>query len=576
MEKRWLVKTKPSPEKINDLAQKLKIEPVLATILIQRGIETFEDAQDFFRPDLKKLHNPFLMKNMDVAVNRLEKAIETKEKVLLFGDYDVDGTTSVALMYNVLKNHIENLDFYIPDRYAEGYGISFQGIDYAKEKGITLIIALDCGIKAHEKVNYANNLGIDFIICDHHEPGETVPDAIVLDQKQHDCNYPYKELSGCGVGFKLLQAFYQKNDWDQTLLFQNLDLLAMSIAADIVPITGENRILAFYGLEIINKRPRKGVLELLFQAKKELPLTLTNVVFVLAPRINAAGRIHEGKKAVQLLISEDVNELRTLAISIESDNKERRNLDEIITKEALEMISENNAFLDRETTVVFHESWHKGVIGIVASRLIENHYKPTIVLTKSNGKITGSARSIKGLNIHDALEKCDMFLEQFGGHAFAAGMTLDPSQLNDFSERFETVVQTLLPNSALVPEQTIDYDLNFQEIFTPGENRFEVPKFKRILNQLEPHGPQNMKPIFVTRNVFVEDVRVLKDLHLKLVLSQEDGSGIEIPAIGFNLVDKLDLVTSQDPIDILYTLETNIWNNKESLQLNIKDIRSTI
>lgn len=576
MEKRWLVKTKPSPEKINDLAQKLKIEPVLATILIQRGIETFEDAQDFFRPDLKKLHDPFLMKNMDVAVNRLEKAIETKEKVLLFGDYDVDGTTSVALMYNVLKNHIENLDFYIPDRYAEGYGISFQGIDYAKEKGMTLIIALDCGIKAHEKVNYANSLGIDFIICDHHEPGETVPDAIVLDQKQHDCNYPYKELSGCGVGFKLLQAFYQKNDWDQTLLFQNLDLLAMSIAADIVPITGENRILAFYGLEIINKRPRKGVLELLFQAKKELPLTLTNVVFVLAPRINAAGRIHEGKKAVQLLISEDVNELRTLAISIESDNKERRNLDEIITKEALEMIAENNDFLERKTTVVFHESWHKGVIGIVASRLIENHYKPTIVLTESNGKITGSARSIKGLNIHDALEKCDMFLEQFGGHAFAAGMTLDPSQLNDFSERFETVVQTLLPNSALVPEQTIDYDLNFQEIFTPGENRFEVPKFKRILNQLEPHGPQNMKPIFVTRNVFVEDVRVLKDLHLKLILSQEDGSGIEIPAIGFNLVDKLDLVTSQDPIDILYTIETNIWNNKESLQLNIKDIRSTI
>lgn len=576
MEKRWLVKTKPSSEKITHLAQKLNVEEVLACILIQRGIETLEEAQDFFRPDLKKLHNPFLMKNMDVAVARLEKAIETNEKVLLFGDYDVDGTTSVALMYKVLINHIKNLDFYIPDRYAEGYGISFQGIDYAKEKGMTLIIALDCGIKAHEKVNYAKELGIDFIICDHHEPGETVPKAIILDQKQVDCNYPYKELSGCGVGFKLLQAFYEKNDWDKNILFQNLDLLALSIAADIVPITGENRILAYYGLEIMNKRPRKGILELLFQAKKELPLNLTNVVFILAPRINAAGRIHEGKKAVQLLISEDMDELRTLAISIESDNKERRNLDEVITQEALEMIAENAEFLDRKTTVVFHESWHKGVIGIVASRLIENHYKPTIVLTESNGKITGSARSIKGLNIHEALEKCEMHLEQFGGHAFAAGMTLEKDKLQSFILRFEEVVQSVLPNSALVPEQAIDYDLNFQEIFTAGENRFEVPKFKRILNQLEPHGPQNMKPIFVSRNVFVEDVRVLKDLHLKLILSQEDGSGIEIPAIGFNLADKLDLVTSKDPIDILYTLETNVWNNKESLQLNIKDIRSTI
>jgi single-stranded-DNA-specific exonuclease len=512
------------------------------------------------------------MKNMDLAVLRIEKAIENNEKVMLFGDYDVDGTTAVALMWKVLKNHLPNLEFYIPDRYAEGYGISIQGIDYAKSQNVSLIIALDCGIKAHDKVNYATNLGIEFIICDHHEPGESVPNAIVLDQKQKDCFYPYKELSGCGVGFKLLEAFFTKNQLDKTILYQNLDLLALSIAADLVPITGENRILAYFGLQIINNHPSLGIQQLLIEAKKELPLTLTNVVFILAPRINAAGRIHEGKKAVELLISEDLDQLKGLAKSIESDNIERRTLDSNITEEALEMLKLDSGFDSRKSTVVFDKNWHKGVIGIVASRLIENYYKPTIVFTESNGKITGSARSIKGLNIHDALESCSEYLEQFGGHAFAAGMTLAPENLDSFKVKFEEVVQNSLSIAEMVPEQSIDYDLNFTEIFTKNENIYEIPKIKRILNQLEPHGPGNMKPVFKSSNVFVEDVRVLKDVHLKLVFTQPN-TGIEIQAIGFNLVDKIDLINSGKPLDILYTLETNSWNGKDSLQLNVKDIR---
>ncbi len=572
MEKRWRVKELPSQEKINNLSSSLKVEPVLATILIQRGIENFEDSQLFFRPNLSELHDPFLMKNMDLAVLRIEKAIENNEKVMLFGDYDVDGTTAVALMWKVLKNHLPNLEFYIPDRYAEGYGISIQGIDYAKSQNVSLIIALDCGIKAHDKVNYATNLGIEFIICDHHEPGESVPNAIVLDQKQKDCFYPYKELSGCGVGFKLLEAFFTKNQLDKTILYQNLDLLALSIAADLVPITGENRILAYFGLQIINNHPSLGIQQLLIEAKKELPLTLTNVVFILAPRINAAGRIHEGKKAVELLISEDLDQLKGLAKSIESDNIERRTLDSNITEEALEMLKLDSGFDSRKSTVVFDKNWHKGVIGIVASRLIENYYKPTIVFTESNGKITGSARSIKGLNIHDALESCSEYLEQFGGHAFAAGMTLAPENLDSFKVKFEEVVQNSLSIAEMVPEQSIDYDLNFTEIFTKNENIYEIPKIKRILNQLEPHGPGNMKPVFKSSNVFVEDVRVLKDVHLKLVFTQPN-TGIEIQAIGFNLVDKIDLINSGKPLDILYTLETNSWKGKDSLQLNVKDIR---
>lgn len=572
MEKRWRVKEIPSQKKINQLSAHLKIEPVLATLLIQRGIENFDDAQQFFRPNLNQLHDPFLMKNMDLAVNRIKKAIENHEKVLLFGDYDVDGTSAVALMWIVLKPYLSHLDFYIPDRYIEGYGISFQGIDYAKEQKISLIIALDCGIKANDKIEYAKSLGIDFIICDHHEPGEIIPNAIVLDQKQKDCLYPYKELSGCGVGFKLLEGLFQKSKWDKTLLFENLDLLALSIGADLVPVTGENRIFCYFGLKLLNEKTRLGIQQLLFQAKKELPLTLTNVVFIIAPRINAAGRIHEGKKAVQLLISEDLNELETLAKSIEKDNIERRLLDEKITKEALAILDDDVNFKDKKSTIVFNKNWHKGVVGIVASRLIEKHYKPTIVLTESNGKISGSARSIHGLNVHDVLESCKEHLDQFGGHTFAAGLTLNFNQLDNFIEQFENIVQKTLSDVDIIPEESIDYELQFQEIFTENENIYEIPKIKRILNQLEPHGPENMKPVFLSTNVYVENARVLKDRHLKLVLSQPN-THIEIQAIAFNLADKMDMINSKQPLDILYTLETNSWKGKDSLQLNLKDIR---
>lgn len=574
MNKRWLVKENARTEEIARLSSELKIEAVLANILLQRGIKTYAEAEAFFRPDLTKLHDPLLMKNMALALKRLDQALVGKEKVLLFGDYDVDGTSAVAVLWNALNPHFDGMDFYIPDRYQEGYGVSRKGVEFAHEHGFTLIIALDCGVKAHEQIQHAKSLGIDFIVCDHHEPGETLPDAIILDPKQRDCTYPYNELSGCGVGFKLLQAFYKAREWDEKILWKQLDLLAISIAADLVPITDENRIFCFYGLQLINQKPRVFIQEMLLLAKKDLPLTLTNVVFIIAPRINAAGRIHEGKKAVQLMISEDREEIRSVAESIEQDNIERRLLDQEITKEALEQIAQDSGFPDRKSTVVFHESWHKGVIGIVASRLIEQHYRPTIVLTQSNGKLTGSGRSISGFNLHDALEACSDCLEQFGGHAFAAGMTMLPEKLDLFKEKFEEQVGLKLQPSELVPQQVVDYELQFEELFLKGENTYSIPKFKRILNQLEPHGPGNMKPVFVSKNVYVEDVRLLKEAHLKMTLSQP-GSAREIQAIGFNLGDKIDLVLSKVPLDILYTVETNVWNNQETLQLNLKDIRST-
>jgi single-stranded-DNA-specific exonuclease len=499
----------------------------------------------------------------------------SNEKIMLFGDYDVDGTTAVAVMWNVLTEHYAHIGFYIPDRYAEGYGVSKQGIDYANEQGITLIIALDCGVKSVELVAYAKSLGIEFIVCDHHTPGDTLPDGIILDPKRTDCAYPYKELSGCGVGFKLLQALCRANNWDTTNLFAQLDLLAISIGADIVPITGENRILCYHGLKQLNENPRPGIAEILRIAGKEFPLTLTNVVFIIAPRINAAGRIHTGKKAVRLMISTDRKELQEMAESIHADNEERRGLDQAITAEALEQIAQDIHFENKRSTVVFRGDWHKGVIGIVASRLIENHYRPTIVLTESNGKATGSARSIRGLDIHEALQQCTDLLEQFGGHAFAAGMTLPLENVEAFRDRFEKVVNELLLPEMSVAEQTIDLDLAFSEIFLAGEKFGQIPKLKRILNQLEPHGPGNMKPVFVTRNVFAQQARLLKDVHLKVVLEQP-GSSATIEGIGFNMPDKYELVQSGEPFDVLYTLETNRWNDRETLQLNIKDIRASL
>jgi single-stranded-DNA-specific exonuclease len=575
MQKRWLIKSTPDQEIINQLVTDIKVEPALASILAQRGVSSFEEAQYFFRPKLEDLHDPFLMKDLKEAVDRINLAMANGEKIMIFGDYDVDGTTAVATVWNVLIEYYANLEFYIPDRYAEGYGISEKGIRYAKEQGISLIIALDCGIKSVDKIALANSLGIDFIVCDHHLPGEELPACIVLDPKRADCKYPYKELSGCGVGFKLLQGLCIENEWDTTTLFQQLDLLAISIGADIVPVTGENRILCYHGLQLLNREPRLGIQEILRVAKKNLPLNLTAVVFTIAPRINAAGRIHSGRKSVEMMISNDLEDLKSIAASIEEDNIERKDLDKAITAEALQQIAEDSSFKNKISTVVFKEDWHKGVVGIVASRLIEKHYRPTIVLTESNGVATGSARSIRGLNIHDALEECTDLLEQFGGHAFAAGMSMPLDNVELFKERFDHVVQKLIQKEDLIPQQIVDYQLHFDELFLKGELLNKVPKFKRIIDQFEPTGPGNMKPIFTSKNVFISNVRILKEEHLKVVIGQPN-THVTVDAIGFSMVDKMDLINSKEPLDILYTIETNTWKDLETLQLNLKDIRLSI
>ena len=572
MEKRWLIKTPHESEKIESFRSKLKVDEIVAELLLQRDINSFEEAQAFFRPDISGLHDPFLMKDMEEAVERLQTAIDENQRVMLFGDYDVDGTTAVALMYSFLKDSLP-LDFYIPDRYKEGYGLSILGIDTAKKNGVDLIISLDCGIKSVDKVEYAKSLGIDFIICDHHTPGDILPDAIVLDPKRKDCDYPYKELSGCGVGFKLLQGMCEHNNWNQDRLFESLDLLAVSIGADIVELTGENRVLAFHGMELLNKKPRLAFSELLKLAKKELPVTLTDVIFSIAPRINAVGRLRSGRIAVELMVSMDKETIEQLAVDINQDNLERRELDKIITEEALAQVEESDK--SSVSTVVFDKSWHKGVVGIVASRLIEKHYKPTIVLTQSDGVISGSARSVRGFNIYDALLECENELEQFGGHAFAAGMTMKPENLDAFKRKFEEVVQQRITPELKIEEQIVDVELTFDQIFTSEEDRMKVPRLKRIISQFEPHGPENMKPVFISKNVYSKEARLLKDAHLKLTMVQPKYD-VAIEGIGFNMPEKMDIVASGVPFDVLYTLEVNRWRDRETIQMNIKDIRETI
>lgn len=575
MQKRWLIKTPVESTRVEEFRSKLKVDRIVAELLLQRGINTFEDAEAFFRPNLKQLHDPFLMKDMKEAVERVNLAISKNEKILLFGDYDVDGTTAVALLYSVLKEYHKNLDYYIPDRYTEGYGVSFQGIDFAANNGFSLIISLDCGIRSVDHVEYAKEKGIDFIVCDHHNPVEQLPDCLVLDPKRVDCDYPYKELSGCGVGFKLLQGLTSENNWSLPDLFKQLDLLALSIGADIVPVTGENRILCFHGMQQLNNQPRKAFQELLIVAKREFPVTLTDVVFTIAPRINAAGRLRSGKHAVELMITDNVDEIRRIAREIDEDNKERRQLDQLITTEALEMIESDNGFDTRKSTVVFKKDWHKGVVGIVASRLIERHFRPTIVLTESNGKATGSARTVNNFDIHAALVQCEHLLEQFGGHTHAAGMTMTLENVPLFQAQFDKIVHETIKLEDETPEQEVDLELQFDEIFTAGENRMKVPRLKRILEQFEPFGPGNMKPVFMTKNVFSTDVRLLKDAHLKIAMAQPENDVI-IDGIGFNLADKMDDVAAGIPFDVVFTLETNKWNNKETLQLNIKDIRPSL
>lgn len=574
MQKKWHVKTLKDNTIVDAFRSKLKVDSIVAELLLQRGIDSFDMAQDFFRPKLDQLHDPFLMKDMEVAVDRLQEAIDDDQKVMLFGDYDVDGTTAVALMYSFLKDTLK-VDYYIPDRYAEGYGLSKQGIDVAKEHDVSLIICLDCGIKAVDKIAYAKSLGIDFIVCDHHMPGEELPDAIVLDPKRKDCLYPYDELSGCGVGFKLLQGMCEHNNWSTDKLFEHLDLLAVSIGADIVPVTGENRILCYHGMKQLNANPRVAFKELLTLANKQFPVTLTDVIFSIAPRINAAGRLRSGKHAVALMVSENLDDITSLADDINNDNLERRQLDQQITEEAKEIVEKRWEEKESFSNVVFKENWHKGVVGIVASRLIEKFYRPTIVLTESNGMVTGSARSIKDFNVYDALYACSEHLEQFGGHMYAAGMTLKRENLEPFMEAFEAYAKENLTLEMLIEEQEVDVELGFNQIFSSEENRMKIPKLKRILSQFEPHGPGNMKPVFISKNVFSTDMRLLKEAHIKLSMTQPEHD-VVIEGIGFNQSESANIVAAGMPFDVVYTLESNKWMDRETLQLNIKDVRETV
>lgn len=584
MEKRWVFKENGNTELVRDLAASLCIDEPLAGLLVQRGVTSFEEARNFFRPDLQNLYDPFLLKDMDVAISRIEKARDAGEKILVYGDYDVDGTSAVALVYTFFrKQGFENLDFYIPNRYSEGYGISFQSIDFAADNGFALVIALDCGIKAVEKVKYARDKGIDFIICDHHRPGDELPPAVaVLDAKREDSVYPFNELSGCGVGFKLIQAYAKKTGIAFDNLYEYLDLVAVSIASDIVPITGENRILAYFGLKLINSKPRPGIEAILNVAniirREETEngpvtetgiftreLTINDVVFVIGPRINAAGRIESGRNSVQLLISQSLADAESIARQINDFNITRRDLDSQITQEALDMIAADKNLQGLRSTVVFNESWHKGVIGIVASRLTELYYRPTVVLTQSNGLITGSARSVKDFDIYDAIDACSDLLEHFGGHTYAAGLSLKPENLKPFKERFEQIVASSIEDRMLVPEVEIDLILDLHQI---------TPKFLRILKQFAPFGPGNMSPVFMTpRTRDTGYARIVGKNHVKMTVFQESVRSDPFSSIAFQQGDKYNWIQKGLPMDICYHIEENEWNGNKSIQLNIKDIR---
>jgi single-stranded-DNA-specific exonuclease len=579
MEKKWKLEPIPTIEAVERLRSELKVSPTIATILLQRGITNYQEAERFFRPNLEHLHDPFLMKGMDKAVERLIKAIQKKENILLYGDYDVDGTSSVAMMYSYLSSIHQNLNYYIPDRYKEGYGLSKQGIDYAKENNFQLMILLDCGIKSVELVEYGKSLGIDFIICDHHEPGEIVPNTIVLDPKQVDCSYPYKELCGCGVGFKLIQAYILKEGKTLDKLYELLDFVAIAIGADIVPVTGENRVLAHHGMRILNNFTRPSFQKMFDIANRPKPYTLTDVVFSIAPRINAAGRLYSGMEAVKIMTAKSAEVIEQLAQSIEQYNIERKELDEQTTNEALEIINNDAWYKTSHATVVYKEDWHKGVVGIVASRIIEKVFKPTIVLTENNGMLTGSARSINQFDLYKALSACEDLLEQYGGHAFAAGMTLKKENFNAFRERFDDIVGKQILLEDKTPIENINLSIDLSKLYERDEDRLKVPKLKRILMEMEPFGPGNMKPVFQTSNVYSQEIRLLKEKHLKLKVTQvkeNEEIDVIIDGIGFNLGNKENIVAKGLPYDIIYTLETNTWREKTTLQLNIKDIRSTI
>ena len=562
MEKRWNI-LNGDATKIELLQQSLKIHPVLCKILVQRGFETFDQAKDFFRPSLASLHDPWLMKDMDKAVERIITAVNAKEKILVFGDYDVDGTTSVAAMYQFLKKIHSHLDFYIPHRYREGYGVSKAGIDFAKENGFTLIISLDCGIKSVDLISYAKELGIDFIVCDHHLPDNILPPAVaILNPKQKDCNYPYKELCGCGVGFKLITALAAQFGLHDSDVFEYLDLVATAIAADIVPMTGENRILTFHGLIKANNNPNNGIRALAQLSKLVSTLHISNLVFMIAPRVNAAGRMDDARKAVQMFVAETYDEALQYAEMLHSDNTDRKEADRNITEEALALINENKEWVNNKSTVVFQPHWHKGVVGIVASRIIEHYYRPTIVLTQSGEYAAGSARSVPGFNLYEAIHACREHLLGYGGHFAAAGMTLEPDQVPALRKKFEEVVASTITPEQLIPEIVIDAEISLNDI---------KQSFYDIMCQMEPFGPENLRPVFIVKNVTDSGwSKIVKEKHIRFSIQHNN---IIITGIGFDMANKFSLLENKKPVDIVFKIDINEWNGEKNLQLRVIDLR---
>jgi single-stranded-DNA-specific exonuclease len=569
MGKRWVIKERGDSVVVKQLAGALGVSESLANLMVQRNITSPQEAKAFFTPDLSYLHDPFMMKDMNIAVDRLSTAIKKNEKILVYGDYDVDGTTAVALVYSFLKEQYSNVEYYIPDRYKEGYGVSFQGIDFAVKNNCKLLITLDCGIKAVEKIKYAKSKSIDVIVCDHHYPGSEIPAAIaVLDPKQPGCSYPYKELSGCGVGFKLIHAYSRIHGIPFSSIANYLDLVAVSIASDIVPITGENRVLAYFGLKQLNESPRIGLKEILREAEVFKALTVEGVVFKIGPRINAAGRMEAGSKAVELLISHDVKSAEGISKEISNFNTERRSIDRTITTEAMRMISEDQRSVNARTTVLYNPTWKKGVIGIVASRLIETYYRPTVILTESNGFATGSARSVQGYDLYQAIEACSDLLESFGGHMYAAGLTLKKENIQPFIERFEQFVKSTITEDQLLPRVFIDTELSFNEI---NEDFFKV------MSQFQPFGPENMSPVFMSKNVFDTGSGKMvgsSGEHLKLDLCQDSSTVKSIPAIAFNQANHFEYIKGGNPFEICYSLEMNEFRGNRNLQINIRDIKT--
>ena len=569
MEKRWVVKEKGDFAVVKHLAGVLGVSESLANLMVQRNISSAEEAKTFFNPSLDYLHDPFLMKDMNIAVDRISTAIKKNERILVYGDYDVDGTTAVALMYSFLKEQYSNVEYYIPDRYKEGYGVSYQGLDFAYQNNCKVVITLDCGIKAVEKVKYARSKGLDVIICDHHYPGEEIPKALaVLDPKQPSCSYPYKELSGCGVGFKLIHAFSRVHGIPFSKIAHYLDLVAVSIASDIVPITGENRVMAYFGLKRLNESPRTGLKEIIRESEVTKALTIEDVVFKIGPRINAAGRMETGRKAVDLLVSSDTLLATGISKEINNFNIERRNVDRIITTEAMRMISEDQRTVNSRTTVLYNPTWKKGVIGIVASRLIETYYRPTVILTESNGFATGSARSVQGYDLYQAIEACSDLLESFGGHMYAAGLTMKKDNIQAFMERFEQYVNSTITEDQLVPRIFIDTELSFSEI---NEDFFKT------MSQFQPFGPENMSPVFISRNVCDSGSGRMvgsSGEHLKLDLCQESTGQKSFSAIAFSQANHFEYIKGGNPFDICYSLEMNEFRGNRNLQLNIRDIKT--